>query len=633
MKILHVVPSLLKNGGGPSESVPMTAIAQARAGLEVAIAFYDAGEISPRALEAEESGVKLLRFKGGASRINPAAFSFDFVRRFGKVAAEYDVIHTHIQWMFPIWWAAHTARRLGKRLVMMPRGSFAPARLRESGWKKRLVGWIDRHYANAADSVWATAESEAGEIKAFARDARTEVFPIGLDVSRYIASRQNGRTLLYMSRISPIKGLDMLAEAWGRRGGESGWKLVIAGPDDRGYTGEIKKVFARKCKEGSYEFRGPVYGEEKTHLLSQADAFILPTRNENWGIAVAEAMASALPVICTKGAPWQCLESARAGWWTDATADGIEEALGGLFAMSREERLATGANGRRWVEENLDWGAIGSKMRTSYERALPLLMTASVDTRGMAGADFDAAERERMYLDTLRFYIDGAPGRGQRKIVFAENSGWNLEAMAAKLGAFDKSRVEFIALPPGDFDVSRGKGWNDFRLITEAIERSRFIKEAGAFLKVTGRYPIYNIERFMKEAERAILRNGCAFYGDIKDHGLYELMHLPWTGRIGSSILFATTVERWRGEIAPRCDRLDDAKGYWAEHLVYDYLKECSKTGTPAVCRFGRELRCGGKKGSTGSGAWFAKENVSFKERVNRAIGNFVRIFMPWFRF
>ena len=371
MKVLHVVPAMLRNEGGPSDSVPMTAIAQMRAGLDVAIAFCDIGELSLKAIEAERLNIRLFRFKRKVGWWNPIGFSWDFMRRFESIAKEYDVIHTHAQWRFQIWWAAYVAKRLRKKLVMMPRGSFEPARLRVAALKKRLLGWIDRHYARCADAVWATAPSEAKGVEAFAPGAKVEVFPIGLDVEKYSQSRQVGKKLLYFSRISPIKGLDMLAEAWGRLG-EGEWKLLIVGPDDRGYTEEVKKMFAAKCASGSYEFRPPAYGEEKFRLLSSADAFILPTYNENWGIAVAEAMASGLPVICTKGAPWQCLEMAHAGWWTDINADAITEAIRQLVSLPREERLSMGANGRRWVEENLDWLKIGRDMRRSYENMFSL---------------------------------------------------------------------------------------------------------------------------------------------------------------------------------------------------------------------------------------------------------------------
>ena len=371
MKILHVVPSMGRNDGGVGEYVPMAALAQKRAGLDVAIAFYDVGELSSAACEAEREGVLFIRFKGSGTRWNPMAVSLDFLHRFEMFARDYDVIHTHAQWMFPIWWAAHVARKLGIRLFMTPHGSFAPERLKISKWKKRIVGLIDRRCVRQSDRVWAMSPSEASDIMAYEPRARVETLPIGMDAGKFTMSRQTGHTLLYLSRISPVKGLDMLAEAWGRvagRGGAGEWKIVVAGPDDRGYAEEAMKAFAKKCPAGSYEFRGPVYGEGKYRLLSEADAFVLPTRNENWGIAVAEAMASGLPVICTKGAPWRCLETACAGWWTDISEGGLASALEELVATSRDERLAMGARGRKWVDENLDWRKIGNAMRLSYER-------------------------------------------------------------------------------------------------------------------------------------------------------------------------------------------------------------------------------------------------------------------------
>jgi len=654
MKILHVVPSLARCGGGLSEYVPQAAVAQLEAGAEeVAIAFYGGKEVALAASAAERAGVRFLRFRGARKAWNPIAFSLDFFLRFERVAQDYDLVHIHAAWMFPVWWAAHVARRLGRPYVMMPHGSFSPVRLRESGWKKRLVGWLDRHAARRAAALWATAESEAEEIRSFVPGVRVDVFPIGLDfaAAREERAKDEGkggqRSLLFLSRISPIKGLDMLAEAWSQVQKEADrlcpspprtstsrrWKLLIVGPDDRGYRAEIEKVFAEKCAAGSFEFRSPAFGDEKRALLSSADAFVLPTHNENWGIAVDEAMASGLPVVCTKGAPWRCLETANAGWWCETSVEGLERALHELMACSDDERRAMGQRARAWVEANLNWKNIGRKMRISYERELPVLMTASVDTRGMKGADFSAQERERMYLDTIRHYLSDQALGHRRKFIFAENSGWDLESMGSKLGPMADDRVEFVALDPLEFDISRGKGWNEFRLISRTVERSEVIRTAGAFLKVTGRYPVFNLAHCLREAETALWGRGCVFYGDIKDHRLYEWLHLPWPGHIGTSVLFASTVDAWTQGVVPMCERLDDESGYWAEHLIYDFLTLCRKKGKSVVCRFGRELVCGGMKGSKGGSAGYSKSNASLKERVNRGLGNLIRILFPDFWF
>ncbi len=365
MRVLLVVPSMMKNGGGVSENVPQMAVAMKRAGLDVGIAYYAPGEQSESAKRAFAAGVNSHIFKGNAPWWNPIGFSFDLVRRFEEVARDYDFMIVHMNWMFPVWWPAHVARKLGKPYVMMPNGSFAPNRLKISAWKKRLVGVFDRYAARRARAIWATAESEAKDVKAYLPGVKTAVFPIGLEASEYtVASTKpkEERILLYMSRISRIKGLDMLAEAWGRVRPE-GWRLVIAGPDDRGYTDRIKTLFDEKCDRTSFEFRSAAFGEEKSRLLLDASAFILPTRNENWGIAVAEAMASGLPVICTKGAPWQCLESEDAGWWTDISAAAIEKAIREMTSMSSVELSEKGLHGRAWIEKELDWGAIGQRMK------------------------------------------------------------------------------------------------------------------------------------------------------------------------------------------------------------------------------------------------------------------------------
>ena len=91
---------------------------------------------------------------------------------------------------------------------------------------------------------------------------------------------------------------------------------------------------------------------------------------------------------------------------------------------------------------------------------LPVLMTASVDTRGMKGALFAAAEREKMYVETVRYYLDTICRDPRQKIVFCDNSGWDLASLRAKVGR-PSDAVEWLSLDPNDFDISRGKGYKD----------------------------------------------------------------------------------------------------------------------------------------------------------------------------
>ena len=375
MKILHVITSLYKNGGGTSEVVPRLCRALKEGGESITIATHWAKEISDTAKDAIRAGVT---YEGTSKRDRwvphfierSLGYSLDFHRILPKLVSESDLVHVHCLWQLAGWKAAKEAQKQGKPYVVMPHGFLEPERLKSSKWKKRIMGAIiDRPMLNHAASVIATSESEAEGIRRYGVKRPIHIMPIGLDMENYKVSACKGKTLLYFSRITPIKGLDMLANVWGQID-RNDWKLLIVGPDDRGYTDEMKRLFAKTCPKESYEFKDPVFGEEKFKLLSSVDAFILPTRSENWSIAVAEAMVSGLPVVCTKGAPWSCLNEVNAGWWVDISENGLQQGLSDMMKLTSGERVAYGKRGREWCRRHLSWERIAEDMRTCYLRCI-----------------------------------------------------------------------------------------------------------------------------------------------------------------------------------------------------------------------------------------------------------------------
>ena len=269
---------------------------------------------------------------------------------------------------------------------------------------------------------------------------------------------------------------------------------------------------------------------------------------------------------------------------------------------------------------------------------LPVLMTASVSTRGMAGADFSDEEREKMYFETVGFYEKELLAKDKdRHIIFVENSGWDIDAFKVKMGNLPEGQIEFISLDPNDFDVSKGKGYNELILINQAIERSKTLRDAGAFMKVTGRYPVYNLPDYLHEAEKFINAGG-KFYGDIKDHKVYDFLFphntAKWNGHAAYTVLFATTVDFYKTKLGPLYSECNDYVGRWVECVWYDALKGYrGKKGCGVSLRFRREPICGGLQGSSAQTIAFSKSNQSLKSRIMRFIGNCIRIVMPWFWF
>lgn len=368
MKILHVVTSVWRGGGGTSEVVPRLCRAQVAAGHEVTLAVTKTTTLSLEAESAIAAGVVFLSFPR-IMLFRYLALSPSFRKSIGELVAKADVVHIHGLWQAPEWYAAAECRRQHKPYVMMPHGFLEPERLKISRFKKWLSGVLfERRNLVGASAIIATSEQEVKGIRAYGLKNPIHIMPIGVDLDAFrahnaaISSSSAKRTLLYFSRITPIKGLDMLAAAWLRlKEFHDTWQLKIVGPSDRGYEEVIKPAF-----KGTAEFCGPVFGDEKYALLASADVFILPTRSENWSIAVAEAMASGLPVVCTKGAPWSCLNECNAGRWVDISVDGIEEGLRAVLSCGDSERQAMGVRARQWVNDNLSWDKIVRDLDGAY---------------------------------------------------------------------------------------------------------------------------------------------------------------------------------------------------------------------------------------------------------------------------
>lgn len=266
-----------------------------------------------------------------------------------------------------------------------------------------------------------------------------------------------------------------------------------------------------------------------------------------------------------------------------------------------------------------------------------------MDTRGMKWACFSTEERYKMYLDTLKFYISTFSENSVNvKLVFAENSGWNLSTfhddLAQQFGAEVVDRqVEFIALDPELFDITKGKGYNELLLINHAIDQSETIRQAGAFFKVTGRYPIFNIARFLNDAMKAFDR-GYSFYCDIKSHNLYRRMQLNWNSHVFEARLWGGKVDFYKENIGQHYTQCYDYDGRFVEVILYNVLSQLTDQFHKAKeagisVRFPREPRFGGIEGSVVSAVSFSKNQQSLKSRVKIFIGNFIRIFMPWFKF
>ncbi|KAF0242040.1 MAG: hypothetical protein FD180_4127, partial [Planctomycetota bacterium] len=173
------------------------------------------------------------------------------------------------------------------------------------------------------------------------------------------------RTALFLGRLVPNKGLADLVEAWAALR-PRGWRVRVAGPDDAGHMVEIRAQAARSGVERDFEFTGTLEEDAKWRALEEADLFVLPTRGENFGMSIAEALAAGVPVITTRGAPWPGIAERRCGWWIDHGPGPLEVALREAVGLTAVERAEMGRRGRTLAQEQFGWSAVAENLVRLY---------------------------------------------------------------------------------------------------------------------------------------------------------------------------------------------------------------------------------------------------------------------------
>ena len=367
--VVQVIAGLDQRDGGPSYSVPRltAALITNGTGSSVLSVANDPADDRPDTFFYRQSWARIPLLSGLRS-------SSALKAALNQRAISTDLLHVHGLWLMPNVYAGRAAKRAGKPLIVSPRGMVAPAALSFSRRRKAIFWHLLQGPAYAEAALWhATSSDEAADIRAFGVQCPIAVISNGIDLpqqSAIHADSADRRILLFLSRLHPKKNLPNLLEAWGRIAAERpNWDLVIAGPDEGGHSAELKAQVASKVIP-RVQFPGPLYGAAKDRLLEHSDLFVLPTLNENFGIAVAEALATGVPAIVTKGAPWQGLDAERAGWWIDHGVDALEAALRTATALPAAERRAMGLRGRAWMARDFSWDRIARDMTTTYNWVL-----------------------------------------------------------------------------------------------------------------------------------------------------------------------------------------------------------------------------------------------------------------------
>ncbi len=376
MRVLHVIPSVAARYGGPSAAIGPMCRALIDAGADTWIATTDADGPSHLPVPLGEpttwDGVPALFFRKDATE------SFKYSRGLAQWldghVRDFNVVHVHAVLSHAPLAAAAACRRAGVPYVVRPLGTLASWSLGRKAWRKKLLLTLAAgRMLRGAASIHCTSEEERADLERAFGLTQGFVIPLGIDAKRLaaspedFASRAADRYVLALSRLHPKKNFELLIDAFAdaREQTGSGWRLVIAGSGDDEYARLLRGRVTARGAEAYVSFAGWVEGDAKRTLIQRASLFALPSRHENFGIAVLEALAAGVPAVISRDVQLgAAVDAHAAGWVVDGTRTAVAAAL--TTAITNDTEREQRGRAALSLAADYAWPAVARRLIVAY---------------------------------------------------------------------------------------------------------------------------------------------------------------------------------------------------------------------------------------------------------------------------
>ena len=376
LRVLHVTPAYYPATywGGPITSL-----------YELCNALAVRDDVQIRVLTTDSAGPKLSQriawnrrpswYEPGYEvffhrRIAGADFAPGMFAQLVALVRWADVVHLTGVYSPPTIPTLTLAALLRKPVVWSPRGALQ--RWEGSTRRKLKEFWdgICTVLAGLGSCVLhVTSEGERRESTERIPTATVATIPNGVTVPPLEGQRKwrpGGRLrLLFIGRLHPIKGIENLFGALKLLPSEV--LLTVCGTGDPNYVSVLEERVRDLGLAGRIAFKGHVTGKAKNLAFMHADVCVVPSYTENFGMVVVEALAHGVPVIASRGTPWPQIEAHGCGYWVDNDPRSLAEAI---CRISREDLVAMGERGRRWMERSYSWSAVAEQMVALYRRSI-----------------------------------------------------------------------------------------------------------------------------------------------------------------------------------------------------------------------------------------------------------------------
>ena len=356
--------SLNVNAGGPALSMSLTLKGLEKAGVKT-VALCEQIPSDGKLIAPDLN----VRFTHSGKYVTFAYV--DNIHECLKKAVDVDIYHIHGTWMHHGLAISRYARKVEKPYVVSPRGMLYPQALAHHALLKKVMMKLyqKKVFAEAA-CVQATCKEEMEYYRALGFKNPVAVLPNPIDINGVIDREIPKKPIFnvgYLGRLHPRKRVERLIYAFNELKRVKECRLVIIGGGDKAYQTFLEAEVKRLKIENVVEFTGFLTGKEKDDAITGLSLLVVPSDFENFGNIVTEALVRGVPVIASRGMPWQELEEHHCGWWIDNGQESINQTLLEAAALPNEKRMRMGVNGKRLMYENYSVEVLGKKMKRLYE--------------------------------------------------------------------------------------------------------------------------------------------------------------------------------------------------------------------------------------------------------------------------
>jgi glycosyltransferase involved in cell wall biosynthesis len=363
VNIIHTIAGMGINSGGPTSCTYILVKGLIEADVQIKVLTFKPGE-NDRLITNEDFIETIKR---------PLEEKFGYSRSFKNALKKFknvDLVHGNGLWQYSTFSSAFFSFKNKIPFVISPHGMLYPEALKNSKYLKKLMFFLyQKTILNKAAVIHATCKQEMGYVRALGIKTPVAVIPNPIDIKSSQISDSKGnrvKRIGFIGRFTPIKNIEILLEAWALS--ESDFvncELVLIGDG----TGLYKKSLMDKAVKLGIKniiFTGFLSGKDKDKMVKTLSFVVLPSKSENFGMVVAEALINEIPVIASKGTPWEELNMVNAGWWIDIGVEPLKKALVEAIQISEEERVAMGRNGRKLIEEKYSMQSVAKQMVQLY---------------------------------------------------------------------------------------------------------------------------------------------------------------------------------------------------------------------------------------------------------------------------